>query len=325
MRTTRGSAHYAGLLPVELSDGSPPIRPTTFENDALANRHPPGRKRASRVLSRFLIAFSIGVAATSAWQSYGDEARQMIANSYEQLGWLAPRRALLVHEAPDAIAAPAVSYPDQLDVILRDLHAMRQSLDGIVAGQELITRSIDGIATSVAARQAPTTRSTDQTAATVTTGQGQVTRNIDQTTASVDQAPSAKASSIKVESRDNAVSLQPTVSLNIKPREAKPPQTSSERGKQLPAAIGHDASCFPSASAVLQNHPGGLPSWTLRAPGHEGTLCWHAAARPKGSEHQSEVMPSEEIRSEEIRSEEMIGTTENRVSAPPAPNMRPAE
>jgi hypothetical protein len=143
-------------------------------------------------------------------------------------------------------------------------------------------------------------------------------RNTDQTTTSADQARSAKANSITVESRDGAASLQPTLTLNIKPTEAKPPQTSSERGKQSPAASGRDASCFPSASAVLQNHPGGWPTWTLRAPGHGGTLCWHAAARPSGSDHRPRVSHyrSETVRGEE---EETVGTTNTELFAPFAP------
>jgi outer membrane lipoprotein-sorting protein/curved DNA-binding protein CbpA len=79
-----------------------------------------------------------------------------------------------------------------------------------------------------------------------------------------------------------------------------------------------DAStCFPSASAVLHNHPGGWPTWTLRAPGHEGTRCWYAAARPRGSDHRpsgsdhwGETTPGE------------IGTTENGLFAPSAPRGR---
>jgi hypothetical protein len=35
-----------------------------------------------------LISFCVGVAATLGWQSYGDAAREMIASSYPQLGWL---------------------------------------------------------------------------------------------------------------------------------------------------------------------------------------------------------------------------------------------
>ena len=234
----------------------------------------------------------------------------MIANSYPLLGWLAPRYAETAQKTPDTIAIIAPDAPHsnqrQLDAMLGDLHAMRQNLDRIVAGQELITRSIDEIATriaagqeqmtrntdqtatSIAAGQEPTTRSTNQTAASIVTGQEQMTRNTDQTTTSVDQAPS-KATSIPVESRGDAASLQPTVRLNIKPTEAKPPQTLSEKGKPLSAASRHDPSCFPSASAVLQNHPGGWPTWTLKAAGHEGTMCWYASARPRGNGHRPRV------------------------------------
>jgi hypothetical protein len=53
-----------------------------------------------------------------------------------------------------------------------------------------------------------------------------------------------------------------------------------ERERQLVAASVHVSTCFPSASAVRQDHPEAWPSWTLRAPGHEGTKCWYAASRP---------------------------------------------
>jgi hypothetical protein len=216
-------------MAVESPNGK--LSPTALENH-------------SRALSHFLIAFCGGVAATLACWSYGDAARQMIANSYPQLLLLAPPRALTASEAPNMI----VPYSNPLDAMLREPHTMRQSLDRVAAGQEF-------------------------------------TRNTDQTTTSVDQAPSAQADGIPIESRGDAASLQPTVPLNIEPTEAKALQTLSEKRKQLAAAGQHDASCFPSASAVLQNHPGGRPTWTLRAPGHEGTQCWYAAARPRVSDH----------------------------------------
>jgi hypothetical protein len=331
MSSTGGSGHskYAGLLPV-------PVRSTTLEND----RQPPLPNRASRDAARFLITFCIGAAATLAWLSYLDAAREMIANSYPQLGWMAPRRATSAQKAPDtiALAGPAAPQPDerQLDTMLGDLHVMRLSLDQITAGQELITRSIDEIATrivagqeqrtrrtdqtatSIAAGQEPTTPSANQTAATIATGQEQVTRNTDQTAISIDQAPS-KASSIPVESRGDAASLQPKARLNIMPTEAKRPQTLSEKGKPISAASGHDASCFPSASAVLQNHPGGWPTWTLRAPGHEGTMCWYAAARPRTSERRSRAS---DHRMEMIPRDNAVETTEKGLLAPPAPHGR---
>jgi hypothetical protein len=53
------------------------------------------RKRASLPLTRFLMTFCIGVGATLAWQSHGDAARKIVARSYPQLGWLAPRAAVV--------------------------------------------------------------------------------------------------------------------------------------------------------------------------------------------------------------------------------------
>jgi hypothetical protein len=80
---------------------------TRPSRDAIIQRPSLG-KRASRGLARFLIIFCTGVAATLAWQSYGDAAREMIANSYPQLSWLAPQAAPLAQTASDT-PAPAPS------------------------------------------------------------------------------------------------------------------------------------------------------------------------------------------------------------------------
>jgi hypothetical protein len=142
-------------------------------------------------------------------------------------------------------------------------------------------------------------------------GQEQTTRSTDHAATSIAQAASAQAGGIAAESGADGASSQPMMRLDIKPTEARfPPQTLSEKGKQLSAASGHDSSCFPSASAVLQKHQGGWPTWTLRAPGHEGTLCWYAAARPRGSDHRSE------------RVAKMVGTTESGLSAAFVPRGR---
>src|SRR5258708_6170775 len=115
-------------------------------------------------LTGFLITFCIGVAATLAWQSYGDAAREMIASSYPQLGWLVPQSAPGAQNAPDMIApaAPAAPPPDQqqLNAMSRDLDAVRQS--------------VDRIATSIAASQEQITRSVER----LTAGQEQMTREI---------------------------------------------------------------------------------------------------------------------------------------------------
>ena len=116
-------------------------RRADLEYNAFPNKRPSLGKRASRALTRFLVAFCIGVAATLAWFSYGDAARKLIASSSPQLGWLAPQ--------PAAAQAAQPAGPDQqqqLNAISLGLAAMRQSVDQLAAqlaaGQEQMTREI---------------------------------------------------------------------------------------------------------------------------------------------------------------------------------------
>jgi hypothetical protein len=103
------------------------------------------------------------------------------------------------------------------------------------------------------------------------------------------RAPTATASNAesRVEPEVQAPSLQQTPPLDPKPTEsrieAKPPPVLPDKGS---LAAGREASsCFPSASAVRESVPGAWPSWTLRAPGHEGTRCWYASTRGGAHEH----------------------------------------
>jgi hypothetical protein len=72
------------------------------------------------MLSAKVFRFCSGVAATLAWQ-YGAAAREIVANSYPQLGWLAPRATPIVI----GLAAQAAPSPDQqqLNAISLDLDA----------------------------------------------------------------------------------------------------------------------------------------------------------------------------------------------------------
>ena len=45
------------------------------------------KKRRSRGIVRYLVAIGIGVAATLAWQSYGETSKQIIATKAPELGW----------------------------------------------------------------------------------------------------------------------------------------------------------------------------------------------------------------------------------------------
>jgi hypothetical protein len=99
----------------------------------------------------FLITFCSGIAAILAWQSYGDAAKQIIAGSYPQLGWLAPRAAPIAYSAHDTIGlvAQAAASPDEqrLNAISLDLDAMRQNVDRIAVTQEQVARSVDQLTT----------------------------------------------------------------------------------------------------------------------------------------------------------------------------------
>jgi hypothetical protein len=122
-------------------------------------RRPSRGKRSSHALLRFLITLGAGVAATLAWQSYGDAAREMIANSSPQLGWLAPQAAALAQGASDTVAPtePAAPSPDlqQLQAISLDLAAVRQSVDQLAAQVASGHQQIAGdIAALQAAQQA---------------------------------------------------------------------------------------------------------------------------------------------------------------------------
>lgn len=96
--------------------------------------------RAGRV-GQFLIIFGMGVATALAWQSYGDDLRGMIANSYPQLGWLAAQ-APLAKAAPEIAATVSPEKPE-FDAMALSLSAMEQSVDRLhaqfVANQQQMT------------------------------------------------------------------------------------------------------------------------------------------------------------------------------------------
>jgi uncharacterized protein YaaN involved in tellurite resistance len=102
----------------------------------------------------------------------------MIANSYPQLGWLAPQAEPVTQNTPDliALAVRAATSLDQqqLNAMSLDLDAARQSIDRIATSQDKITRGVDRIAPSIVAGQEQIARSVDQ----LTAGQERMTHEI---------------------------------------------------------------------------------------------------------------------------------------------------
>jgi hypothetical protein len=116
--------------------------------DAIIKRPSLGR-RASRGLIRFLVVLCSGVAATLAWQLYGDAARAMIANSSPQLGWLAPQTvpvaqtAPVKQTAPEVVALTAAASPD-LQRLVFNLASVHQSIDQLAAQLAADQRQMGG-------------------------------------------------------------------------------------------------------------------------------------------------------------------------------------
>ena len=139
------SKFSAGRWATEPPDDAP-VRSANLKNDWFPSEQPSLGKRVSRALTRFLITFCIGVVATLAWQSYGDAAREMIASSSPQLGWLAPQAAPVAQTAPELIAPATPAAPsadqEQINAMSRGLAVVRQSVDRLAAGQEQMTREI---------------------------------------------------------------------------------------------------------------------------------------------------------------------------------------
>jgi hypothetical protein len=141
------------------------------------------KRRGSRGFRRYLLAICIGVAATLAWQSYGEaikriiatrapevgwspETKQMIASWVQQLGWTAVLESTTVRSSvtetpqaapvaqampgnvtPKAPAAPSID-PEQVHQMALDLAALRQTMEQLAAGQDQMAHEITGLQTS---------------------------------------------------------------------------------------------------------------------------------------------------------------------------------
>jgi hypothetical protein len=90
-----------------------------------------------RVL-RSLTIFCVGVVATLAWQSYGDAARGILANSYPQLGWLAPQSEAFAQTVPNMMApvTPPSVDTQQFATMSLTLATLRQSVEQLVVEQQ---------------------------------------------------------------------------------------------------------------------------------------------------------------------------------------------
>ena len=103
-----------------------------LKNDQVASKKPPIGRRIFRTLTRFSSAVLIGVGATLAWQSHGEEAKETIRTWAPSLSWL------LAVSAPKSSAAGATSRElvQEIEPIARNLALVRRSVEQLAAKQE---------------------------------------------------------------------------------------------------------------------------------------------------------------------------------------------
>jgi hypothetical protein len=129
----------AGSWLVKLPTPVPADRLTDLNADLIGR--PSRRRRVVLAAARFAATFCIGVAATLAWLPYGDAAREMIANSSQQFGWLAPQAGV------GMIFFPSPGQ-GQHNSAASDLDAVQERIDRIASNQEQVTRTVAQLAAS---------------------------------------------------------------------------------------------------------------------------------------------------------------------------------
>ena len=103
-----------------------------------ASGRPSIRRRMFRTLVRFSIAVLIGVGATLGWQSYGNEAKEMLVAQVPMLGLLLPvstPKSLVV-------AGTSTDTTRQLAPLASTLDAVRRSVEQLAARQEQMAQNI---------------------------------------------------------------------------------------------------------------------------------------------------------------------------------------
>lgn len=124
------------------------------------------KRRGSRGFVRYLVAICIGVAATLAWQSYGDAVKQIIATRAPELGWSPQAKQMIASwtlgwtkppASPEKIApetaapkAPPVPDPAQVQQITQSLATVRETLQELAGGQDSMGRDIAQLESAVA-------------------------------------------------------------------------------------------------------------------------------------------------------------------------------
>jgi hypothetical protein len=102
-------------------------------------------RRMSRALARYSVVFLIGIGATLAWQSYGDEAKEIVRTEVPSLAWLLPVSTAKPPPDDQGSTTAAVSSP-QLERLELSLLVVRRSVEQLALMIEQLAAKQDQLA-----------------------------------------------------------------------------------------------------------------------------------------------------------------------------------
>jgi predicted negative regulator of RcsB-dependent stress response len=120
-------------------------------------------KRMVRALTRFFIVVLIGVGATLAWQSYSDEAMEMVRTEAPSLAWLLP--VSTAKPPPDGQGSAASVVPSgelvqqlkpiavDLDIVRRSVQQLANKVEQLAAKQDQMSHKQDQISQNITTLQ----------------------------------------------------------------------------------------------------------------------------------------------------------------------------
>ena len=116
----------------------------------------PIARRISRAIVRYSIVFLTGIGATLAWQSYSDEAIEMVRMEVPSVAWLLPdSTAKLPPDGQTSAAAvvPSAEVVQQLKPMAVDLAIMRRNQEQLAIKVEQLAAKQDQMAQNIATLQ----------------------------------------------------------------------------------------------------------------------------------------------------------------------------
>jgi hypothetical protein len=127
-----------------------PQHPPDLKSKQLTALGPSIASRALRTVARFSLVVLVGVVATLAWQSYNEEAKELLRTWVPPLGWLLPPSA--------ASTETSSEWGERLKPLAVDLALVRRSVEQLALDQRQLRKHSSGYRDSTSSRTGSQTK-----------------------------------------------------------------------------------------------------------------------------------------------------------------------